>query len=153
LAGCASLDVLCDKGFDIRPPIIRGNELEGLGNAGVFRCFMVMKKYNYPSSKSIICYNNKGSAVVLMGAINSGEIVYTGTTFKHRLFRILSAFDVLLKGVLKTVPVYNINVGVCFTKIFVQPDSDVFVVWISVNFVIRAVRKGICIICSPRFVF
>jgi hypothetical protein len=44
LAGCTSSDVFGDEGFDIGPPIIGGNKLEGLGNAGVSRCFMVMKK-------------------------------------------------------------------------------------------------------------
>jgi hypothetical protein len=47
LTGCTSLDVFSDKGFDVGPPVIGGNKLESFGNAGVSRCFIVVKKCNY----------------------------------------------------------------------------------------------------------
>jgi hypothetical protein len=88
-----------------------------------------------------------------MGAINGRKIMWAGPLFKCGLFRILSTSDVLLKGVFKTISVCNTDAGVCFTKIFVQPDSNIFIVWIPINFIVRAAGKGICTICSPWFIF
>jgi hypothetical protein len=69
------------------------------------------------------------------------------------LFRVLSAFDALFEGVFKTVPVCDTDAGVCFTKITVWPDYDVFVVWISISFIVGVAREGICMVCSSWFVF
>jgi hypothetical protein len=79
-----------------------------------------------------------------MGAINGGKIIWASPSFKCGLFRILSMSDVLLKGVLKTIPVCNADADMCFIKIFV---------WIPINFIVRAAGKGICTICSPWFIF
>jgi hypothetical protein len=119
LAGYTSSDILSDKGFDVGPPVIGGNELEGLGDAGVSRHFMVMKKYDYPPPKSIICHNDEGSAIVSMGIINGGKIVGAGPLFECGLFRVLGTFHVLFEVVLKTVSVCDVDAGVCFTKISV----------------------------------
>jgi hypothetical protein len=69
------LNVFSNKGFYVGPPIIGGNKLEGLGNPRVSGHFMVMKKGNYPPPKSIVCHDNKGSAVDPMDAINGREIM------------------------------------------------------------------------------
>jgi hypothetical protein len=119
LTGCTSLDVFSDKDFDVGPPVIGENKLESFGNAGVSRCFIVVKKCDYPSPKSIICHDNKGSAVIPMGTINNGKIVGTSLSFKCGLFRILGAFDALFEVILKTVPVCDMDVGVYFAKILV----------------------------------
>jgi hypothetical protein len=71
------LDILSDEGFNVGPPVIGGNKLEGLGNARVSECFIVMKKCDYPPPKSIVCHDNEGSAVVPMGTINGRKIVGT----------------------------------------------------------------------------
>jgi hypothetical protein len=128
LAGCTSSDVLSDKGFNVGPPVIGGNELEGLGNAGVSGHFMVVKKCDYPPPKSIICHDDKGSAMVPMGTINGGKIMGAGPSFECRLFRVLGMFDALFEVIFKTVPVCNADAGMCFTEVLVWPDSDIFVV-------------------------
>jgi hypothetical protein len=66
------LDVFSDEGLHVRPLIIGGKKLEGLGYSGVSGCFMVVKKGNYPPPKSIICHDDKGGPMVLMGTINGG---------------------------------------------------------------------------------
>ena len=109
---------------------------------------MVMKKGNYPPSKSIVCHDNKGSTVVPMGTINSGKIIWASPSFKCRLLGVLGMFNMLFQGVFKTVPVCDANAGVCFTEVMVRPDCDIFIIWISINFIIGAVGKGICSVCS-----
>jgi hypothetical protein len=153
LAGCTSSDVFSDEGFHVGPPIIGGNKLEGLGNPRVSRCFMVMKKGNYPPPKSIVCHDNKGSTVVPMGTINSGKIIWASPLFKCRLLGVLGMFNVLFQGVFKTVPVCDMDVGVCFTEVSVWPNCNVFIIWISINLVIGAAGKGVCTICGSWFIF
>jgi hypothetical protein len=81
-----------------------------------------------PPSKSIVCHDNKGGAMVSMSTINGGKIVGTGLLFKCRLFEVLGMFDVLFEVVLKTVLVCDTDIGVCFIKVFVWPDCNVFIV-------------------------
>ena len=38
-------------------------------------------------------------------------------------------------------------------EIMVWPDSDIFVVWVSINFIVGAAGEGVCTICGPGFVF
>jgi hypothetical protein len=91
--------------------------------------------------------------MVSVGTINGGEVVGASPSLKCQLFRVLSTFDALFEVVFKTVPVYNMDVGVCFTEVSVWPDSDVFIIWISFNFIVGAAGEGICMICSPWFIF
>jgi hypothetical protein len=38
-------------------------------------------------------------------------------------------------------------------KVVVRPDNDVFIIWVSLDLIIRSSGKGVCTICCPRFVF
>jgi len=37
LTGRAALDVFCDEGFHVRPPVVRGDKLEHFGNTSEAR--------------------------------------------------------------------------------------------------------------------
>jgi hypothetical protein len=88
-----------------------------------------------------------------VGTINGGKILGAGPLFECWLFGVLGAFDALFEVIFKTVPVHNMDAGVGFTKVLVWPDSDVFIIRISFNFIVGAAGKGICTICSPWFIF
>jgi len=58
LACCASFDIFGDEGFQVGPPVVRGDQLECLGNPGMPGSHVVVKKGNYSPPKSIVCHNN-----------------------------------------------------------------------------------------------
>jgi hypothetical protein len=74
-------------------------------------------------------------------------------SFEHGLLRVLGAFDALFQGVFKTVPVGDMNASMLFAKIMIWPDNDILIVQISLDFVVWSSGKGVCMVCSPRFVF
>jgi hypothetical protein len=38
-------------------------------------------------------------------------------------------------------------------KVVIQPDGDVFIVWISFDLVVRSTGEGVGAICGSRFIF
>jgi hypothetical protein len=62
-------------------------------------------------------------------------------------------FDVLFQGVFETIPVGDVDAGVLVTEIMVWPDSDIFVVWVSIDFIVWVAGEGICTVRGSRFVF
>jgi len=69
LAGCASFDVFCDKGFHVWPPVILCEQLECFSNSGVSGSHMIVEKGNYPPPKLVVCHNNQGSPVMPVGPV------------------------------------------------------------------------------------
>ena len=52
----------------------------------------------------------------------------------------MSAFNALFKGVLQRIPIRYSDACMFFTEIFVWPDGDVVVIWISIDFIVGAAR-------------
>jgi hypothetical protein len=50
-------------------------------------------------------------------------------------------------------PVCDVDAGMLVTKVVVRPDGDVLIVWISIDFIVWAARKSVCIVCCPWFIF
>jgi hypothetical protein len=71
-----------------------------------------------------------------MCSINGGKVVGSCPSFKCGLFGVLSAFDALFEGVFEAVPVCHTNTGMLVAEVTVWPDGDVFIVWVSFDFVV-----------------
>ena len=99
---------------------------------------MVVKKDDYPPPKFVVCHDNQCGAMVPVCSIYGGEIMWQGPSFECWLFWVLGAFDVLFKGIFQCVPVCDLDACVLFAEVFVRPDSKVIIVWISINFIVRA---------------
>ena len=69
LAGGASFDVLCDECFHVWPPVVLREELQCLCNPGVAGSHMIMEQGNYPPPKCVVCHDNQGSPMILVGSV------------------------------------------------------------------------------------
>ena len=78
--------------------------MEGFGDSGVSRRFMVVKKGDYPPSKFVVCHDDQRCAMVPVRPIYGGEVVWRGPSFERGLFWVLSTFNALFKGVFQCVP-------------------------------------------------
>ena len=72
----ASSNILSNEGFHVRPPVIRGNQLEGFGDSGVSGRFVVMKKGDYPPPKFIVCHDDQCCTMVPVRPIYGSEIMW-----------------------------------------------------------------------------
>ena len=114
---------------------------------------MVVKKRDYPPPKFVVCHNDHSHSMVPVCPINGEKIVSGSPPFQSCLFRVLCLFDALFEGIFNGVPVHDSYACVVFTEIFVREDSNVFIVWVPFNLIIRSSRESIRAIGSTWFVF
>jgi hypothetical protein len=69
------------------------------------------------------------------------------------LFGVLGTFNVLFQGAFKAVPVGNADASMLFAKVVIQPDYDIFIIWVSFDLVVWLTGEGIGTIRSPRLIF
>ena len=60
LTCCTTFDVGCNKVFHVRPPVMRSNPGQRVGNSGVTSGFLVMKLCKHPPPKTVVFHDNKG---------------------------------------------------------------------------------------------
>ena len=114
---------------------------------------MVVKKRDYPPPKVIVCHNDHGRSVVPVHPINGKKVMGGCPSLQCSLLRVLCSFDALFEGIFNGVPVHDPYACVVFTKILVREDSNIFIVWISFNLIVRSSRESIHAISSTWFVF
>ena len=95
-----------------------------------------MKKGDYSPPKGVVCHDNQCRSFVPVCAINGGEIVCWGPLFEDALHGVLCTFNLLFEGVVDGIHIKDTNGGVCCAKKGIWGDCYIFIVQVSVDFII-----------------